>query len=429
MKTCVLTAIAGLAAAAAPSFGQSRFLINDRTNDSIWAVHDRNGNGVIDQPDEVSRFFSSANAAGTLAISNPTCLAVRADGLVLMGDQGNRCVYLVHDLNRDGNGQGLGESVVAADATNASAVSLAFPTGAAFDSLGRAYVVNAGNSFGNDAIYRLVDLDMDGQFQSTGEITEYVGAPAFGPGNGAFSPQEMAFDFSTSPLVGYMHDSASTTRGVYRFVDLNGNGRADDPGEFTTYFNATNASGLLLGAGFALTMDAARPGAMYILQTLTGPIRQLIRLKDGNGNNTAQDAGEAVVVWQTTESGFTEIAAVSLADGRGLITDNSGKRVIVLTDLDMDDKFTSAGERATYFANNPVVLGDLRQMYVIAPVCQPNCDESTIPPVLNVNDFICFQTRFAAGDPSANCDASTTTPVLNVNDFICFQTKFAAGCE
>jgi hypothetical protein len=28
----------------------------------------------------------------------------------------------------------------------------------------------------------------------------------------------------------------------------------------------------------------------------------------------------------------------------------------------------------------------------------------------------------------ANCDNSTTPPVLNVNDFICFQSKFVAGC-
>ena len=32
-----------------------------------------------------------------------------------------------------------------------------------------------------------------------------------------------------------------------------------------------------------------------------------------------------------------------------------------------------------------------------APVCYSNCDGSTSPPVLNVNDFICFLNRFAAG--------------------------------
>ena len=50
-------------------------------------------------------------------------------------------------------------------------------------------------------------------------------------------------------------------------------------------------------------------------------------------------------------------------------------------------------------------------------------------PFLNVNDFICFQQKYAAGDGYANGDHSTTAPVLNVNDFICFQASFAAGCS
>jgi len=57
-----------------------------------------------------------------------------------------------------------------------------------------------------------------------------------------------------------------------------------------------------------------------------------------------------------------------------------------------------------------------------------NCDQSTLPPILNVNDFVCFLTRYAASDPWANCDGSTVPPLLNVNDFICFQQKYAAGC-
>jgi hypothetical protein len=60
--------------------------------------------------------------------------------------------------------------------------------------------------------------------------------------------------------------------------------------------------------------------------------------------------------------------------------------------------------------------------------CYANCDGSTAAPILNVNDFVCFQSRFAAGDPWANCDGSTLPPVLNVNDFVCFQSRFAAGC-
>jgi hypothetical protein len=62
------------------------------------------------------------------------------------------------------------------------------------------------------------------------------------------------------------------------------------------------------------------------------------------------------------------------------------------------------------------------------PACAANCDCSQTGPALNVNDFLCFMNRFAAGDPWANCDGSTTPPVLNVNDFVCFQGAFAAGC-
>jgi photosystem II stability/assembly factor-like uncharacterized protein len=71
-----------------------------------------------------------------------------------------------------------------------------------------------------------------------------------------------------------------------------------------------------------------------------------------------------------------------------------------------------------------VYLGD-----ATIPSCYANCDGSTSVPVLNVNDFICFQTRFASGDTYANCDGSTSIPVLTVNDFICFQSAFAAGCQ
>jgi len=60
--------------------------------------------------------------------------------------------------------------------------------------------------------------------------------------------------------------------------------------------------------------------------------------------------------------------------------------------------------------------------------CYANCDESTAPPILNVSDFICFQSAFAAGSTDANCDGSTIPPTLNISDFICFSSAFAAGC-
>jgi hypothetical protein len=94
----------------------------------------------------------------------------------------------------------------------------------------------------------------------------------------------------------------------------------------------------------------------------------------------------------------------------------------------------SGGANATDYAlttGAAVFTNNARATFTVsggpAP-CYANCDGSTGTPVLNVNDFICFQNTFAAGDSYANCDGSTGTPMLNVNDFICFQNKFAAGC-
>ncbi|MFN0133705.1 MAG: GC-type dockerin domain-anchored protein [Phycisphaerales bacterium] len=84
--------------------------------------------------------------------------------------------------------------------------------------------------------------------------------------------------------------------------------------------------------------------------------------------------------------------------------------------------------------NNTVTVGTYGRgvyratLFNPPPACCANCDGSTVAPVLNVNDFICFNNRFAAGDSYANCDGSTTPPVLNVNDFVCFLNLFGAGC-
>lgn len=63
-----------------------------------------------------------------------------------------------------------------------------------------------------------------------------------------------------------------------------------------------------------------------------------------------------------------------------------------------------------------------------AATCYANCDGSSVPPVLNINDYVCFFNKFAAQDPSANCDGSTGAPLLTAGDLQCFMNAFAAGC-
>jgi len=366
-----ILALAAITVVVAGAAGQNRFIINDRTMDAMWVVHDLNNNGQIGEPDELHRWFDASNAAGTPGPQNPTCLGIRHDGLVVMGDQLVVAIYFFRDLNNDGDALDAAESRIAADSSNGSGAALTFPSGVAFDSEGTVYVCNAGTASGPDVIWKLQDLNGDGDMQDPGEITPYVGEPFFGPGNGPYSPQEIAIDAND---VMYLRNSASGgLSGVYRFEDLDGNGRADDPGEATTFFDSTNASGINVTAGFALELDAVRARSMYLIQTRSA-VDELIRLTDFNGDNDAQDVDEALIVYSTGEANFSPIDVVSLRDGRVLLTDNSGKKVYVFTDTDGDGRFMSPGERATYFFNSGSLVGDVRQMSLLPIPGDLNCD-------------------------------------------------------
>src|SRR5690606_37694853 len=95
------------------------------------------------------------------------------------GDSTRRAINIFLDRNHDGDALDAGESAQGANLFAASDISFGSPQGAAFDADGYAYIANASNAAGLDAIYRLVDLDGDGLFMSFGEIVEVVGAPAF----------------------------------------------------------------------------------------------------------------------------------------------------------------------------------------------------------------------------------------------------------
>jgi hypothetical protein len=428
-RPLALSAAAGLAFAA-PVLAQTRLLIVDRTTgaNKVWAVDDLNSSGTIEEASELFTYWTSANGAGTPAMQTPAAIAVRkSDGLVAVTDSNAavRGVFLLHDLNHNNAAQEYRESILGADLSNASGVQLNAPLGAAFDGAGTLYIANSGATGTQDAIYRLTDLDNDGRFQSAGEITEFVGQPFYGVGNTAYVPAQIAIDASQTPFVGYVKDSSATFAGVYRFSDTNGNGRADDAGEMTLFVSGANGSGVpVASGGLLLALDTARPNAVYFNQTVSA-VRQLVRAQDLNGNHTAQDAGEAAIVWSTTEA-LTITDLTVLPSGDVVLMDFGNKRLILLHDANGDGLFDNATERTTFYA--AALPASPRFLAQITRYCQANCDESTQAPILNVADFSCFLTKYAAGDLYANCDGSTQAPILNVADFSCFLSSYAAGC-
>ncbi len=409
-----------------PSFGQSRTIIADRANNALWTLTDLDFSGTVIEPSETTRFFDASNAAGTLGPQNPTCLAVRCDGLVVMGDQINQVISLFRDLNNDGDALDEGESRVVAGAGNASGVAFAFPTGAAFDDLGRLYIVNASNSFGDDAVYRLVDLNADGDFMDADEITVYVGPGAFGGTRTNYSPQEIFFAGSTLFLRN-SNSSAPSMHGIYKGIDLNNDGDADDPGEFT-YYGHTATSGIASSAGFATEPDRFREGSIYDLQLATGGVDQLVRLTDLDNDGDALDPGEAVLVYSTGESGFTSVDILSLPSGEVYMTDNSTKRVVVLRDLNADGDFLDDGERTNLLAAMGGVVGDIRQI-VHFTACKADV---TGDDGVTIDDLLLYLATFESGAFCADLDDGngTGTPDggVTIDDLLYYLQRFEAGC-
>jgi hypothetical protein len=417
MKTHGLVIGSIILISSSATHAQNQFIMPDRDSDAVFRAFDFNNDGVIADPAEIFPWFDNTNAEGTAAPMNPTALGINTCRDVIMGDQQVQAVFRFKDL--DGNGDALGkdESIIFSGPGNSLGLSFAFPTGVAFDTQCTTYIVNAGNAFGPDAIYRLIDLNGDGdamdEVEGVHETDYYVGAPVFGEGNGPFSPQEIIFDAND---VGYLRNSSANLHGLYRFEDLDNNGRADDPNEFTVFWNASNAAGTPASAGFPIAFDRARPGAIYGLQLASGGVDQLYRLQDLNNDLDAQDVDpkgvkESEVVWTYAGANFTNVDLVCLANGDVLITDNSSITIALLHDGDGDGKFISKGEQTTYFAGGVGILQS-RQLEVLCSPGDVNCDGT-----VDVDDLLGVINNWG---PAQGCEQAdiTCNGTVDVDDLL-----------
>jgi uncharacterized membrane protein len=128
------------------------------------------------------------------------------------------------------------------------------------------------------------------------------------------------------------------------------------------------------------------------------------------------NAGEGRAFIWDAQHGMSDLKAVLT----GLGVDLTGWTLSAARGVSADGRVIAG------YGINPAGRGEGFIADLGAPACYPNCDASTSLPVLNVDDFVCFQARFAAADPYADCNSDTT---LNVLDFVCFQQRFAAGCR
>jgi len=193
-----------------------------------------------------------------------------------------------------------------------------------------------------DVVWRLVDFDGDGGMNGDGEATifydEDVGSFQLG------NPCALAL---ASDGTLYLNDS--TQDQVYRLVDLNGDGDAHDPGEHSVFFDGStgaNSAGLSLSASLAMDVDAN--DRLWLCNSDSGAGSSpdcIYWIEDQNGDGDAMDAGESFIYYQTpTGGGLGDSAPSSLrwgADGRLYYVENGytgwqPKGIYVLEDRNLD---------------------------------------------------------------------------------------------
>ncbi|WP_374651575.1 calcium-binding protein [Dongia sp.] len=337
----------------APAYQPFTALFGDQTADKVFRLKDLNGDGDALDAGERTVFLDATNQSGLAApTGNVFAIHQAKDGAVYLAEGDTDSVYVARDLNGDGDANDAGEAHVWFSKDNAAGLQLPTPNGVSTDEKGAVYVANAGliNGQTDDAIYRTVDLNNDGDANDAGEATRWIDLKTL-------NVSSSAFDLTFTGDVAYLADTnGGDTDTIYRLEDRNGN-NVIDAGEAKVFISDNNA--------FGVTVDlaiAAQDGSVFTWDfsaTAAGSAR-VFRLTDLNGSGDIDAAGEVKQVWDASllPAGFGNQIGFSIAAGANgdvMVTSNSGdaaaRNVVRLTDLNGDGDFLDQGETIIAVSN------------------------------------------------------------------------------
>ena len=321
--------------------------LGDQRLDKIFLTQDLNGDGDANDHLEASVYFDQTNASG---LSSPTgnvfTIFQSTNGSVFYGDGNTDSVYRLIDRNRDGDALDAGEATVWF--TDSDATPLPTPNGIAQGRDRAIYIVNAGTgSSPDDVVYRTLDLNGDGDAQDEGESSVWLDLKTLNPSSSAFDIEFIGDTAYISDLVGGDDDV------IYRAEDLDGNGTVEAD-ETTVFIQDGNAFGVSLDFGIAVddqsvytweSLDFAGPNSVY-------------RLTDKDGSGDINTANEATEVWNTDAlpAGFASFSNFSIAlgpDKELVVTSNGGdseNNLFRLVDANDDGDYFDTGETIPYLA-------------------------------------------------------------------------------
>jgi hypothetical protein len=373
-----LSGLACSAALAQPAPLDNRIggiFVGDQSLDQVFITRDLNGDGDVGDPGEATVFFDETNASGLPSPSgSPFSIFQAADRTVYLTDGGSDAVYWLRDGNNDRDAQDAGEAGVwFSDADNDAGFGLPTPNGVWQGDDGAVYILNAGTgSNPSDAIYRTVDLNDDGDANDAGEATLWFDMQSLITNSSAFELVFIGDVAYFADLVGGDPDA------VYRAEDLDDSG-AIEAGEFNIFVD--ESSPYLDQVGTALVTDGT---SLFVSESIVTADQSVHRLTDLNGSGDIDDEGEVVEVWNESlvPPGFDMGSSFGMAIGPGgqLAVGSGGgttaDNVFRLVDGNDDGDFLDDGE-TTVWADGGSGSGDF--------VDNPRSLEFALPKIGDLN--------------------------------------------
>lgn len=272
-------------------------LISDMTRDAIYLTRDLNHNGTASDIGESNIYFNSDNLSGLAEPSNSVfSIHQSRTGHIYIGDGGSDSVYRLADRNADGDAQDAGEANIWFSEDNAAGFSLPTPNSVFEANDNALYIVNAGTGRRpNDAVYRTVDLNNDGDANDAGEASIWLDLSILASktlGNTIPDNKSSAFDITFVDDIAYISDlMGGETDTIFRAEDRDGNGVVDES-ELSIFIDDNNGYGVAVAT--ALVADDS--GSLYTLESSSVQEQSLYRLTDINANNSIDTPSEVLKI-------------------------------------------------------------------------------------------------------------------------------------
>ncbi len=399
---------------AAPDDRTGGVLAGDLTLDAVYLLRDTDGDGVADL---TTVFFGAGNASG---IASPTgsvfAIFQAADRTVYIADGDNDAIYACRDNNSDGDAMDVGEARVwiRGGLFNFLNFLIETPNGLAGHG-GAIFIANAGvGSTSPDSIYRTVDLNGDGDADDENECSVWFDAYTN-------VTNSNPFDLCFAGDAAYFADLRGGAADVIirlRDADMNGSIGAGEFGIFLTDGDQ----------GAACDLSCATDGVDIFVHNQSG-VQSIYRLRDGNMSGAIDAAGESAVVWTESALPAGAVLQTSFAIAHGPISPvrmmaisshgtGAQDAVFLLRDLNGDGDFLDTGETtalSTGVVDEGVFPENVRSLCFYAPVCRGDFDRNGAKAV---PDIFAFLSAWFAGDSSADVDGVAGIAVPDIFAFL-----------